>query len=1026
MPRLSPAVLLLLCGLAQQVAAQQYDLRVFSVEDGLPSATVRSVTEDGQGFLWLATDGGACRSEGRAFQTLDERQGAPGSAVSTLHRSSNNILWAGLADGGIAHWDGHRFIAFPGRLNARVRSLLVDEERRVWACDIEGHARVFTADGKLAQAFTDHLAHVWVNKLVADTNGDIWAGTDDGLLHYTAKAWHEVNESDGLPKGRILDLAVDSNDLLIGTTAGLVIRQGGHFAVLDSTSGLLSNRVQAVLEGRDGALWLGTPAGLVRILRRGNDPKAWRITTVTEANGLGHNDVRCLYQDRSGALWAGTAYGGVSKFVSSALAHVTERDGLRSRIVSAVRRTPDSTLWFGTFGGGVTRVEGLKVNNYGVEEGLSDLFVRTLWNLPSGEVIVGTEHSGAFVLRSGRFSPIAPMVRGRVNVIVSDPEGRIWVGGERGVVCDPGDHVGLAVGASINVNAIVSSGDSVWVGSDKGLHVINTRLLPWTMVPVAAVPERPITCLTRDVLGNLWIGTHGEGLLRLTGRTLQRYGTEQKLSSMYVEQVLLDAYQNLWVGTRQGVDLLEFDPMQEELLDVDHYGREEGLIGIETFRNACFLDVDSALWFGTVRGATRIDPSNAQRDEAEPITRISDITLFYQQVDWSPWCSGIDSLTGLPMDLVLPYDKNHLTFSFIGISLAYPEKVRYQFMLEGHDPDMSPIGATDRITYSNLAPGDYVFKVIARNASGIWNQQPAEFRFTIEPPLYRTTPFMIGAGSVLLLGFWGIVRLRTRRLRRESERLEHMVTERTQELEKEKHRSEELLLNILPEEVAEELKVNGRAAAHRFEHSTVLFSDFKGFTTFSSNMDSDTLVSELHHYFGLFDALCDAHGLEKIKTIGDAYMCAAGIPQPTKTHALDAVLMAFGMQEAVEHSNNERRAKGIQEWPIRIGMHTGPVVAGVVGTRKFAYDIWGDTVNLASRMESNGEAGMVNISGPVYAQVMEYVDVQPRGPIKVKGKGEMQMYFALRLKPQFSADAKGRVANDALLALRAQLLKAIA
>ncbi len=109
-----------------------------------------------------------------------------------------------------------------------------------------------------------------------------------------------------------------------------------------------------------------------------------------------------------------------------------------------------------------------------------------------------------------------------------------------------------------------------------------------------------------------------------------------------------------------------------------------------------------------------------------------------------------------------------------------------------------------------------------------------------------------------------------------------MVTERTQELEKEKHRSEELLLNILPEEVAEELKVNGRAAAHRFEHSTVLFSDFKGFTTFSSNMDSDTLVSELHHYFGLFDALCDAHGLEKIKTIGDAYMCAAGFHSPRR------------------------------------------------------------------------------------------------------------------------------------------------
>jgi class 3 adenylate cyclase len=218
--------------------------------------------------------------------------------------------------------------------------------------------------------------------------------------------------------------------------------------------------------------------------------------------------------------------------------------------------------------------------------------------------------------------------------------------------------------------------------------------------------------------------------------------------------------------------------------------------------------------------------------------------------------------------------------------------------------------------------------------------------------------------------------------------------------------------------VADELKEKGRAAAHRFEHCTVLFSDFKGFTTFSSRMDSDTLVGELHHYFGLFDALCDTHGLEKIKTIGDAYMCAAGLPQPNAAHAIDAVLMAFGMIEAVERSNAERRAKGIQEWPIRIGLHSGPLVAGVVGTRKFAYDIWGDTVNLASRMESNGEAGMINISGPLYAQVMDYIEVHPRGPVKVKGKGEWQMYFALRLKPEYSAEAKGRVANEALLTLR--------
>jgi class 3 adenylate cyclase len=369
--------------------------------------------------------------------------------------------------------------------------------------------------------------------------------------------------------------------------------------------------------------------------------------------------------------------------------------------------------------------------------------------------------------------------------------------------------------------------------------------------------------------------------------------------------------------------------------------------------------------------------------------------------------------------LELPHDKNHLTFVFTGISLAYPEKVRFRWILEGYDPDWSPITATQRVTYSNIPPGDYTFKVMARNASGIWNEQPVTYTFTIAPPFWQTNTFRFGGGATLLLGFFGLVRLRERNLRRDRLRLEATVTKRTAELASEKERSDELLRNILPASTAEELKRKGTADARRYEHCTVLFSDFKGFTTFSSRMDSDTLVAELDHYFRLFDTLCGIHGLEKIKTIGDAYMCAAGLPEPSPTHALDAVLMALGMLDAVERSNAERRAKGLQEWPVRIGLHSGPVVAGVVGEKKFAYDIWGDTVNLASRMESNGEAGHVNISGPVYAQVMDLVVVRPRGPIKVKGKGEVQMYFVERLRPEWSGNTTGTLPNDALLALRA-------
>lgn len=231
-----------------------------------------------------------------------------------------------------------------------------------------------------------------------------------------------------------------------------------------------------------------------------------------------------------------------------------------------------------------------------------------------------------------------------------------------------------------------------------------------------------------------------------------------------------------------------------------------------------------------------------------------------------------------------------------------------------------------------------------------------------------------------------------------SENLEGLVQQRTQELVAEKQTSERLLLNVLPAPIADRLKRGENLIADRFDAVSVLFADLVGFTAVASRTSAEELVNMLNELFSHFDRLAERHGLEKIKTIGDSYMCAAGLPEPKATHARDAVLMGLAMLAAVDRSNAERRSRGMTEWPVRIGIHTGPVVAGVVGRKKFAYDIWGDTVNLASRMESAGEAGKLNISGATYAQVMELVHVRPRGPIKVKGKGELHMYFVTGLR----------------------------
>jgi adenylate cyclase len=212
-------------------------------------------------------------------------------------------------------------------------------------------------------------------------------------------------------------------------------------------------------------------------------------------------------------------------------------------------------------------------------------------------------------------------------------------------------------------------------------------------------------------------------------------------------------------------------------------------------------------------------------------------------------------------------------------------------------------------------------------------------------------------------------------------------------ISKEKKRSDELLLNILPEETAEELKATGKAKAKSFDLVSVLFTDFKNFTQASEKLSPEELVEEINHCYSEFDKIITRHGLEKIKTIGDAYMCAGGLPVTNTTHPFDIVSAGLEMVAFIEQNKQERIRQEQPYFELRLGIHTGPVVAGIVGIKKFAYDIWGDTVNTASRMESSGEVGRVNISGTTYELVRERFLCTHRGKVKAKNKGEIDMYF---------------------------------
>jgi len=215
----------------------------------------------------------------------------------------------------------------------------------------------------------------------------------------------------------------------------------------------------------------------------------------------------------------------------------------------------------------------------------------------------------------------------------------------------------------------------------------------------------------------------------------------------------------------------------------------------------------------------------------------------------------------------------------------------------------------------------------------------------------------------------------------------------SQNLNQERRKSDRLLRSVLPAVIADELKQTDRVQPVDYEHASVLFTDFVGFTQIAESFTPQQLIEELDFCFGEFDRIAKKHNLEKIKTIGDAYMAVGGVPVANQTHAVDCVLAALEIEQLVSALREKEMRRSRPYWQIRIGIHSGDLVAGVVGREKFSYDVWGDTVNTASRLESSAVAGRINISGATYELVKHFFDCEFRGKVAAKNKGEIDMYF---------------------------------
>ncbi len=363
------------------------------------------------------------------------------------------------------------------------------------------------------------------------------------------------------------------------------------------------------------------------------------------------------------------------------------------------------------------------------------------------------------------------------------------------------------------------------------------------------------------------------------------------------------------------------------------------------------------------------------------------------------------------MILVEKKKKTFKNFSFVSPRLS-EEKLR---AIKDWN---SPIGKEAGLLYESYLKQEAVFYKINDNPSSFEKgiQDLTDWTYFIYLPLliYGDTVGILSINKPV--NAEEISKEEREKLQKFSDQIAGAVfnAELLKEAEKEKEKSEKLLLNILPEEVAIELKEKGAAEPIQFENVSVMFTDFKGFTKIAESMSPQELIKELDGCFSQFDRITERYSLEKLKTIGDSYMCAGGLPNPESAvkSAVNSVLAALEIQSFMNQMKEIKEMLGLPYWELRLGIHSGPLVAGVIGERKFAYDVWGDTVNTASRMESSGTPGKINISGSTFELVKDFFECDYRGKVNAKNKGEVDMYYVTVIRKEFRKEASQNIPNE--------------
>ncbi|HRG01098.1 MAG TPA: two-component regulator propeller domain-containing protein [Bacteroidia bacterium] len=798
--------------------SQTYNFKNYNTADGLPQSQVLCIFQDHKGYMWFGTNaGGVGKYDGNKFSTISENDGLINNVVFSIVENHKNELVFGTSKG-LSVYNGFTYKNFNeknGLQNSWVFKLLADGDK-IWIGTQEG---VYILQNEKIRrfAFDQILDKSSVFSIFIDSRKRIWFSTlNEGAICYdpSNNSFLHFNKNNGLQENLVFTINESvTHEILIGTVGGVnIIDSKNNVRICDYIPRQFYIGFRSILVTDKKEQWFGTASdGLFKY--ENNSIKNFNLN-----NGLTFNSIMCLFHDREGNLWMGTDGSGVFKYQSNKFTYYTKQDGFSENYINAVAQSKDGAYWIALRNNGLTRIdnEGLKTYRFKREKpnDLPDDDVTAILPLEDGRILFGTR-DGLCIFENNQFKTINDFDF-RHKYILSlykDSRNTIWIGTnvglykyQNGIIYEvkPVNELKQEGLEFLMLSISEDKDGSIWIGTehgiikyeDKGVTIFNDK---------NNFVNKRILSIVKDVNKNLWFGSE-EGVYQYDYKTFTKISQKNGLSSNSVNLLQIDNNNRLIIGLNTGIDILSLDDFYKGKITVKHFGQADGLLNLECNGNAVCKDKDGRILIGTISGLEIYDPKFDKKNTIEALTHISNVKLFFGQEDVLKYSKGIDSTSLLPKNLQLPFNKNHITFNFIGISLTAPEKVMYQYKLEGLDDNWTPPTSKTEATYSSLPPGKYKFLVKAMNNDGLWNSQPLSYEFIISPPWYNTWWFYTLSVILLIFGIWLYNFLHTKKLIADKQKLEKTVDERTHELREEKEKVESINKEVIQQKTIIEHK----------------------------------------------------------------------------------------------------------------------------------------------------------------------------------------------------------------------------